>query len=345
MANLAGPTKDRLFPLVKVQAWPREKTGAGGPVQRSVDQVAEAFGDRPLALELGFPRADLDTPWADRGRQELLALRNPADGFAEWYNFVGSNPHAVPTVIWNDDPVLLQGQISRLSSLGRGLVFRFRRSQSWNIAQLASLYSVDFSREHVLLVFDFEQISPREDLTSAGLSAQGVILSIKAMLVARSTSFVFAGSSFPSQFAEIDPAHAVIEMRERILFEMLRTSPPMIAAGINLQYGDHASVYAAERPPAFRGAPRVDYPTGSGWIFYRCKQGFQLAASRVRDDSRWNDQLLCWGAQRIRTAAIGNMAGLNSQTPWVAIRINIHMHIQAHLGDDPSAPIEETWHD
>jgi len=125
----------------------------------------------------------------------------------------------------------------------------------------------------------------------------------------------------------------------------LATSPPILQAGIDLKYGDHAAVFAADREPAFRGAPRVDYPTAASWIYHRCPAGFDVAVGRVRSDPLWNDGLLCWGAQRIRTAASGNMTGLNAQGPWVTIRLNIHMHLQAHRDDGGVVSIEEEWQD
>jgi hypothetical protein len=345
LGKLAEPTKDLLFPIVRVQAWPREKQGRGGPLDRSLDQLNEAFGQRMYALDLGRPRDDLDTAWAARGRAELVELASPTGGYSAWIDFVAKRDGAVPTAIWTDDPVALVQQVERLAALGRGLVFRFRRSQGWNLAQASALRAARLNGAPLLLIFDHEQISVREDLTSVGLSALGAMLTINDMLTEGVRTFVFAGSSFPSQFAEIDPEHARIDIRERTLFDMLRTSPRLSAAGIILEYGDHASVYAAERPPAFRGAPRVDYPTKTSWIYHRCKTGYALAVERVKADALWDDELLCWGAQRIRTAAAGDLTGLNSQTPWVAIRINIHLHLQAHFGSGTPGRIDEPWRD
>jgi hypothetical protein len=39
------------------------------------------------------------------------------------------------------------------------------------------------------------------------------------------------------------------------------------------------------------------------------------------------------------------MVGLNAQGPWVTIRLNIHMHLQAHMDEGGAAPIEEEWED
>ena len=164
-------------------------------------------------------------------------------------------------------------------NLGRGLVVRFRRTHSWNLAQAANLHGLSLESAPLLLVFDCEQIGLRDDLTSMGLSAQNAILAVNNLFPSSDRTFVLLGSSFPGEFASIDAEHAVLDIRERILFEMIRTSMPLRQAGIELRYGDHASVFAAEREPAFRGAPRVDYPTTTNWVYHRCAINFETAVA------------------------------------------------------------------
>jgi hypothetical protein len=175
---------------------------------------------------------------------------------------------------------------------------------------------------------------------------QNVILESAAVLASANLSTVLIGSSFPSSFAEIDPSYSKMEIRERSLHSLLAPSSPLRANEINLWYGDHASVYADLKQPAFRGAPRVDLPSRLTWAFHRRKEenGYQLAAQLIMKETEWREDVLCWGTQEIRRAAIGNLEGLNSGAPWTAIRINNHLHQQAHF-DESVGPIEEPWSD
>lgn len=343
VAELAGATRDKIFPIVKVQAWPRAKADEGDPIERSLSKFGRAFGDRPFAIDLAAPRTDLETEWALQGRRLLGSLHDPATGFIQWRRLVASDPRYVPTLQWCDDAAVLHLQASEMESLGRGVVLRLRRSNHWDLIGLSLVGQV--LTGNILVILDFGQLSSREDLTLVGLDGQNALNAARSLLPRANLTFCMIGSSFPSAFAVIDEEHAFIEMAERTLHGMLATSPQIRQAGIELHYGDYASVFAGDRDPAFRGAPRVDYPLPRGWIYHRCKEGFDVAVARVRNDHRWNEELLCWGAQRIRTAAGGNMSGLNAATPWAAVRINIHLHLQAHANDTPFHPIEEPWSD
>lgn len=345
LSALAEPTKDLIFPLVRLQAWPREKAGAGSPVQRSVVQLLECFGGRGIGVDLASPRTDLESAWAMQGHAELTALKSESNGFEAWRNLVGSTDSFVPTIQWTNNLPELRREVEGLGGMGRGMIFRFRQSQGWNIAQFASLLGVDFGSGVLIFIFDVEQISRSEDLTSLGMSVQGAMLAIRQLIPNQITSFVLAGSSFPSSFSDIHPSYADLPIRERQLFDLLRLSPPILQAGIDLRYGDHASVFAADRDPAFRGAPRVDYPLNSRWVYHRNSIGYAEAVQALRNGPDWNDELLCWGAQRIRVAAGGDLTGLRAQAPWVSIRLNIHMHLQAHFSEGGSSSVDEVWID
>jgi hypothetical protein len=352
LRRLAEPIKDSMFPIVRVQAWPHPKKGEGGPIQRSIDHLAEAYGQRPIGIDLAPPlsmsekdykrqeRAD----WATLGRSEIALLNDPRDGHKAWCAFIGDDEHRIPVVQWSNDVAQLRAQVQQLLALGRGLIFRFRRSSGWNLAHSAALADLPLGQTNILMIYDYEQIGQRDDLTMTGTTIQSAILSSNSHLQGGYRSYVLVASSFPSEFTSTGEEYACLTIRERQLYNMLKSSPSIVAAGIDLQYGDHASVFVADRPPAFRGVPRVDYPTPGEWIYHRRRQGFQDAAVRVRQDAKWDDSNLCWGAQRIREAAEGKMQGLNAAGRWTTIRMNIHMHVQAQLAGAPIAT-DEPWVD
>lgn len=339
LANLAGPTKDLVFPVVSLQAWPN-----ASKLERSLEKLEEAFATRPLALDLADAKAEVNDKMK-AARDHLASLHDESDGFQNWCDLVATRANIIPVVQWSDSPLQLNGQIEKLAGLGRGLVFRFRKSKGWNLGQLGA---VDFSElQHVpkLMILDYEQIGRKEDLTLAGHSVQNAALAVKSALGGLHADFTFLGSSFPSQFSDIHPTTQKLQMKERVLHSLVAASPPILAAGITLSYGDHAAVYAAPRERGYGGPPRVDYPTADSWIYHRRTkaEGFVPAATAVMAEPDWDDALLCWGAQEIRRAAAGNVTGLGALSPWTGVRIAIHMHLQAHAGGDPTAPIEEPW--
>ncbi|MCW2405254.1 hypothetical protein M2336_001883 [Sphingobium sp. B1D7B] len=352
LLRLAEPIKDSLFPIVRIQAWPHPKKGEGGPIVRSTDHIEAAYGSRPIGIDLAQPLPPSDkiyktqdrADWAALGRSEVSALHNPANGYQAWCSFIASDERRIPVVQWTDDAATLRSQVQQLASLNRGLIFRFRRSQGWNLTQAAGLTDFFLGQTHILMIYDFEQIGNRDDLTSIGIATQSAILSSNMQISGGSRTHVFIASSFPSEFTSIGEEYACLAIRERQLYEMLKTSPPLVTSGIDLNYGDHAAIFASERLPAFRGVPRVDYPTPGEWIYHRRREGFQDAARRVRADAKWDDGNLCWGAQRIREAANGHMKGLGAPGRWTTIRMNIHMHVQAQFGD-ASLSTDEPWVD
>ncbi len=350
--RLAEPIKDVLFPIIRMQAWPHPKKDAGGPLERSIDHIRDAYGNRPFGMDLAIPRPLTDkvyvsqdrARWAAQGYSELSELHDSSDGFLRWCNFISDDEQYIPVVQWTNDPVQMRTQVLRLLSLDRGLIFRFRRSYGWNIAVLSSLSDVDFGQAPILLIFDFEQIGLKDDLTVIGLGVQSAILSLSSQITGGIRTHVFTASSFPSEFTKTGEEFACLPILERQLFQMLQTSPALVAAGIDLQYGDHAAVFASDREPAFRGVPRVDYPTPGEWIYHRRREGFYNAASLVRIDPKWDEDNLCWGAQRIREAAAGQMDGLNAAGRWTTIRMNIHMHVQAQSAGG-TLTTDEPWTD
>ncbi|MBZ9906123.1 beta family protein [Mesorhizobium sp. BR115XR7A] len=347
LGRLAGPTKDLLLPLIKLQAWPRIKQSDTGFVSRSLNELFEAFGARRVIIDLASPRYDRESEAVSCGRAEISALHAPIEGFRAWVDLMRLHAQFIPVVQWTIDQVILRQEVQELLALDRGLVFRLKRGQNWNLDGIDLLGGISFRGSRVLVIVDCEQIALRDDLTLLASAAQRTILYAKSKLAAPDLHFVVIGSSFPSSFSDIHPTTAKLDIRERQIFSLLRESPPLLRQGIQLQYGDHASVYAAERTPSFRGSPRVDYPAPHRWIYHRrpASEGFGVAAKAITDEDDWDKALLCWGAQEIRRAAAGDVAGLNSASPWTAVRINVHLHQQAHFSAGGASVIEEAWTD
>jgi hypothetical protein len=272
LAKLANPTKDLLFPIVRLQAWPRQKHTDPILVDRSLREYAGAMGSRAAVLDLSKPRSDLDSEAAIQGRAEILRLHNPQDGFRSWVELISKNVQFIPTVIWSDDSANLTMEVEELAKLGRGIVLRLRRSEGWNIGHVNSMNKISLNNVHILVIIDCEQIPLREDLTIVALDIQNAILRANNLITSSSITFVMIGSSFPSNFASIDKVTAKIAIRERQIYFLLKDNPTLTQEGIALRYGDYSAVFAAEREPQFRGLPRVDYPAPLSWVYHRRPQ-------------------------------------------------------------------------
>lgn len=352
LLRLAEPIKDALFPIARIQAWPHPKQGMGGPIERSADHIHEAFGERALGFDLAKPFFDptkiykqaAREEWAKAGYSELAAMRNPSGGFNNWCTFIEADPRRVPVIQWSEDSEAVRRQVQRLSALGRGIILRFRRSQAWNMQEASALTSIDLSSNKVLMLYDYEQISRNDDLTTIGVPIQGTIIALNKIIHGGVRDHVLAASSWPNEYKTSGEEYARLPIKERQLFELLRNSPPLLNSNIHLAYGDHAAVYVSEKESAFKGVPRVDYPSPGEWIYHRRREGFAAAAALVRLDKKWDDSNLCWGAQRIREASVGKMHGLNAPGPWTTIRIHLHMHVQAQSAGSP-LNTDEPWSD
>jgi len=352
LLRLAEPVKNALFPIVRMQAWPHPKKGEGGPIVRSADHIEEAFGDRALGMDLASPffneqklyKTQARKEWAALGFAEMQALHNPMDGFDAWCRFIEEDPRRIPVIQWSSDADAVRLQVERLAKLDRGIILRFRRTRGWNLSEAAALTAIPLGKTPILMVYDYEQIKASDDLTAIGIPAQGAILSANSIVIGGLRDHVFVASSWPAEFKSSGEEYARLFIKERQLFDLLRSSPPLVQAGIKLAYGDHAAVYVSERDQAFKGVPRVDYPSPGDWIYHRRREGFQKAAEMVRADPKWDDTNNCWGAHRIREAASGQMEGLGAPGRWTTIRVHLHMHVQAQSAGAPLTT-DEPWSD
>lgn len=329
-----------MFPLIRLLPMPN-----AGQLARSLERIEAAFDARPVALDLARPRPT-PKPRGVAANQELARLHDPAGGFAAYASFIQPHGTITPTLQWTDDPILLAQEVEALADLGRGLVVRLRRTAGWNAAQLTHLRTINLNGVPVLVVLDHEQIGHTTDLTMAALALQNIALAARDALAGANLTFAMAASSFPCEFASIDPRTAVLPIKERSLHVLVNGSAPLKSAGISIIYGDHVSVYCDDRPEAFRGAPRVDFAGPASWTYHRRHEGFVAAAQAVAAEKVFDPALVCWGAQEIRRAASGDDKGLGSAGAWTTVRINTHMHQQAHYDDGSAAgAIEEAWTD
>jgi len=338
LGHLPGPDLDRLIPTICLRKWLNS-----GQLQNSFNQIDSALGDRPLILDLGNTR----NPPQGSAELELAALHDPAGGFANWVDLIGSDQRFIPTLQWSGDANCLQ-EFEALAALGKGIVFRFRRTRAWNLPQLMNMgATIDCTGVPTMCILDFGQIALGTDLTAAAAEVAAVASALRQRLVSNDLTLVIAGSSFPVDFASIHREHARIPIRERELFSLASAADVFTGTGVSVIYGDFASVFAGERGFAQRGAPRVDYPSRTRWTYYRREidQSFAAAANLVTQDIDWDENLVIWGTNEIRRAAAGDTSGLGYQRAWTAVRIHLHLHQQLNYGGGDLYENDESWTD
>jgi len=90
------------------------------------------------------------------------------------------------------------------------------------------------------------------------------------------------------------------------------------------------------------------YPLQEQWIVYRDadsqdRSGWMDGAAQIIDTPEFKgDALKIWGADAIRSAAKGDLGGLERPRDWYGVKVNLHLHRQinyapgllAFFGDD-----------
>jgi hypothetical protein len=140
---------------------------------------------------------------------------------------------------------------------------------------------------------------------------------------------VVAGSSFPESFRS--KARDELRAEERVVFDSLRRRHNSIV----LTYGDWGSTRSPKDPtPMGSIPPRIDLPKSREWIAFRRdgSETYRQIATRVKNDIAWPKDLNIWGTYQISATAEGVPDSIKGQTAAAAVRVNIHLHEQAHFG-------------
>jgi hypothetical protein len=333
LKELPNKTKDRLFPSLTLRPW----TTAHhlGSVLAKID---EAYGARPLIADAG---AEEPIEGASRPVHEQLALlRNPADGYRNWFDFLVEHENYIPTLQLTDI-TQIELEVQRLAELERGLVIRVSEGVFSSAIDLVQIAKISIPEDQICVVFDYEQRS-RELLTRAA-----AVRALAATIFSESPecSIALSASSFPIDFI----GRSRQEIYERQLFNQVCE----VLNGGNLIYSDRGSA-RAERQIGGGGtpAPRIDLAGNDQWSFFREEDdgdrnaAYFAAAVRAMDDDLWDDDLQVWGTQMIRRTADEDDEAIISPARSTAARINIHLQ-QQEFYDNPEEKYDtdEDWED
>ena len=324
-------TKDRLLPVVHLRAW-----SSANYLQSGLDRIATAYGSRPIVLGIGD--VEVTESWRPV-HAELELLRDPANGFNNWCNFVELHGNYIPAMQFgpsSDQDI----QVSRLHSLGRGLFVILPPQAFGSLEALgARVGRLTSGGTNVCFVLDFQTASS-DHLQAAALSV-GYLTRVTS--VAPNATIAISASSFPSTFKGV-PEQPIYERR---LFDQV--------AGVfdshRLVYSDRGSA-RVEHQSGGSGTPmpRIDYPLRMDWRFFRSDAvtGFDGYKAQARilmlQAAIWNPNLRVWGTQMIERTASGDMSAISNPNKATAARINLHLQVQTFFENpDAAEQTDEDW--
>lgn len=336
LKELPEGTKDEMLPVFLLRPWV-----GSHHLEKSLEAFDRAYPNRKIVLDLEVPSENVANERPVH--QELRELGIVDGGYRNWCDFISQNQRFIPCLQMFDEDNI-EGQLMALSALGRGLVVRMGRQDASRLPQILPKIAQYVSSEELCFLFDFGQWDIEPLVTAAAALAyvgqvQEYVSGAKVTL---------AASSFPKEFK----GRVRKEILERTFFNECR-------AQVNepiLIYGDHASV-AIDRAPGGAGAPppRIDYPRRAFWHFFRKEaenreerpDAYQDAADRAVRSPVWDEQLAIWGTQMIKRTALGDPDAISSPMRSTAVRINIHLHIQATYSDPPERlyATDDVWTD
>lgn len=316
LENLPSATKNIVVPLVRVRPWLGSKS-----LVRAGERVQKAIGDRLFGFDLDASKKGGGTGDA---HIEFLKLFDDNEGWKNYYEHISQFPSAVP-VLRSKTVVQLRQEIKRVEECERGLFVRVELGAHSGVTSLASEL-VGAGVENVVFVLDcgwHGHLLPYQ--------AQCVSLLRSIVDIAPNAEFVVAGGDFPQDGFD-KGVHFTIDGEERALVDAVQRE----INEAKIVFGDWASA----RPPRVdseirRNRPRVDMPIRSGWECWRRAtpgKSYQDICSAAAKSRGLEDSSDLWGNQMIiGTATSKGVAQIRSPNVAAAVRINLHMIMQAHF--------------
>jgi hypothetical protein len=331
VSELPSVIKNRIFPVVRFRPWLNAKS-----LDKAFETFRDAFGDRFFGLDLDHSRNIPDRD--SQSYEEFRELFNSDAGFAAYYRKVREVEFAVP-VLRTERGALSQTerQVEHSAAIGRGLVIRVPVERPFNAAEVLA----ECDRQGVenrVVIFD---CGWGRDLL--GRAAQCTALANQAVGYDPNLEIVVGGSSFPDAFARLGD-HFSVNAAERPVFNEVRRN---LNAG-RLTYGDWGSTRPPTDPVPMANIPRIDVAHQDDWECWRSVDGetYRQVAERVVHDLELDDEPDLWGEYMILSTAQGSDGGIKSPAMAAAVRVNLHIALQASFGEGegiviPDEPVGE----
>lgn len=332
LEELSPNAKDAMLPYIVLQPWL-----AANELASAVARVNAAVGVRTLI-------ADISEPLPINGNRRPVhdafdLLRNSANGYQHYVDFVSENENFLPT-LQLADLTQIDPQIARLAQLDRDVAVRLHEPMLQYGDNIAARFAGVIPSERIHFILDFEKQN-RDILVKSAISLQ-TIRNIRNVLPDCSVSV--SASTFPESFVGLGHQDIFERSFHATVSEALQAE--------NIIYCDRGSA----RAEALGGgggspAPRIDLANLSRWHFFRVDdaadkfEGFRRAANNAMDATCWND-LGVWGTEYIKRTGGGDGADMiDTATKCTAARINIHLHMQATAGGLAGGDEEIGWTD
>ncbi|MGY4197880.1 beta family protein [Bradyrhizobium sp. USDA 4520] len=331
MEELAPSDKERLLPHITLRPWL-----SAHHIEPVIAKIEAAVGHRPVIVDVTH-----DPFVSGEGRKpvhdSLDALRDPTDGYSNFYDFVDEHEKFVPTLQLASRREV-PAQIPRARALGRGIVVKLTEPGFGASVEIAEQLT-GMDQEKVYFIFDYQR--QNRELLARAAGAIALINGIREILPDCFVSV--SASTFPSSFVGIH--------RQAIFERLFYDEVVRQVQARKVIYSDTGSV-RKERQAGASGPPppRIDNAMPREWAFFRVDDddldrdaAYQRAATRAIRSEGWMN-LGVWGTTQIINTANGAAAIISPQRS-TAVRINIHLHQQANFGALPAPDVESDWTD
>ncbi len=321
LKELPNDTKNLIFPIIRARPWLGSKS-----LNKMWETINGAFADRAFALDLDRSKY---LPADERAAyQEFANLFDPANGFKAYYDLIAGIERAVP-VFRSGNDLQIPLQLNAAASLDRGLVVSVDVTAPFDVAAIAA-ECVDRELENVVFAFD---CGWGHDILERAAVCAGLVQSV--LQQSEDFEIVVGASSFPNSFVGLGE-NFDLPIVERQLFQAVRQ-------GINIGeifYGDWGSTRPPADPVPMTNVPRIDSAARTNWRCWRSDgdESYQDIAERALADPTWSSNLGIWGEYMIEATAEGAPIAIKAPAMAAAVRVNIHMHVQAHF-DNPEGLI------
>jgi len=321
LEELPASTKDAMLPLVHLRPWTTAYA-----LQSGLDRLTAAYGDRPTVIAVGPPESAANLRPV---HSELAKLRVADGGYRNWCQFIedDGHEHFIPAV-QIEDPLNIEDQVSSFYELGRGLVVIVPRDALGGLRALARAIARQTDDGHATcFVFDERRMS-RDSLERA-VTLVGHCNTVRDLCPQAAISI--SGSSFPDKFKGVTEQ----DIYERILFDEVVAK----VGAKRMIYSDRGSARVERQAGGGLPMPRIDYPLGSRWSFFRSETegpiGYRDMAEAVirAQPPIFDSDLRVWGTLMIERTAAGVEPAITTPARSTAVRINLHLQRQTFFNN------------